>query len=261
MSAKPSSCAAQAASLAPAEVARFAAIADQFWDPRGAFSMLHRLAPLRQAYLLDQVRQHFPRQSKGDSAQPFRGLSILDIGCGGGLLAEPLARLGAKVTGVDAAKAAIDVAQAHAESQGLAIDYRVGTAEEVAQGRARFDVIVGLEIVEHVANLSSFMKAVASLLKPGGLLILSSVNKTRRGFLLGVVVAEYLLGWVPPGTHDWEKFQRPSDLIALAKPLGLTPLDVTGMVFDPLKRQFVLSAHRTAVNYFLTLSREKLGAL
>jgi len=244
-----------AASVAPAEVAHFSDCADEWWSQRGIFGVLHDLIPLRLRYVMTQC-DAFGVQKK-DSKKSFEDLCILDMGCGGGLMTEALAQQGARITAVDASAKAIDVAQKHAQKSGLEIDYRVGTAEALAQEKKRFDVIVALEIVEHVADLDSFMRALSALLKPEGLLILSTLNRTTSSFLLGTVMAEYVLGWVPAGTHDWDKFVRPSELAALCEKNKMMPVDVTGLVYRPLWRRFELCQAKTKVNYFMTVRKEK----
>lgn len=239
----------QSSSLNADDVARFSNQAQEWWDPQGPFRALHEMGPLRLDYIKQMIASHQAPNSKGK--WPLKNLSILDIGCGGGLLAEPLAGLGASVTGLDASTPTIEIAKAHAAQSGLSIDYRVGTAEEMAKSGKTFDVITAFEIVEHVANLTSFMKAVSTLLKPGGLLLLATMNRTKRSFLLGVVMAEYVLGWVPPGTHDWDRFVKPSEMTALWGPLGLNPLDISGVVYSPLTRSFRISKGNAAVNYFM----------
>ncbi len=242
-----------APSLAPEEIARFAAHADAWWDLEGPFRPLHRLNPLRVGYVRDQICGFWPRKP-GDRLS-LGGIKVLDVGCGGGLLAEPLARLGAKVTGLDASPEAIAAAKKHAKTMRLAIDYRVGSAESMAAGGLRFDVITALEVVEHVADVGSFLAALAQLLKPGGLLIMSTLSRTPRSFLLGIVAAEYILGWVPRGTHDWRQFIRPSELVERLAKTGLKTVDLTGMVFHQLRGAFVLKKHDLAVNYLLTARR------
>ena len=239
-----------AASIAASEVARFAEQAGDWWNPDGKFRPLHRLNPVRIGYLRDRIAAHYECAIGG--RQALAGLSVLDVGCGGGLVAEPLARLGAAVTGLDAAEPAIAVARAHAAQQGLTIAYRAGSVEELARTGQRFDVVTALEIIEHVADRDSFCRALAQLVKPGGLLILSTLNRTPRSWLLGIVAAEYVLGWVPRGTHDWRQFVRPSELAAAIGPYGLRVVDVTGLVFNPLANDFRLSRHDLAVNYFMT---------
>ena len=241
---------APAASIAADEVARFSAQAADWWNMEGSFRSLHRLNPLRVGYVRDQIVAHCERDATRRDA--LRGLKLLDVGCGGGLLAEPLARLGATVTGLDASAETIAVAAAHAAESGLAIDYKASSVEELAEGKARYDVITALEIVEHVADRASFIAALAKLLKPDGLLLMATLNRTTRSFMLGVVAAEYVLGWVPRGTHDWNSFVRPSELARELEQEGLALRDLTGMVFNLLRGEFVLSKTDLRVNYLLS---------
>ncbi len=227
-------------SVSETEVARFSAQADEWWTPRGAFRALHELGPLRLRYIEEQI------------VAPLEGLRVLDVGCGGGLMAETLAWRGAKVVGIDASEKAIAVARAHAEKSGLSIDYRVSSAESLAKTGEQFDLILALEIVEHVADISSFTRAVCGLLKPDGTIVAATVNRTKRSFLLAVAAAEYVLGWVPPGTHDWDRFVRPSELAGLWEKEGLAVTDCSGVVFRPFSGRFEIEKGRTAVNYFLT---------
>lgn len=236
-------------SVSPEEVARFSAQASEWWNPLGSFRALHELGPLRLRYVREQVEAQ--KLAKKGSRLPLAGLTLLDVGCGGGLMAEPLARLGAQVTGVDASPEAIETAKAHARENGLEIDYRIGTAEALAQAGEKFDVITGFEIVEHVADLRSFMTALASLLNPGGMILIATMNRTKRSFLLGVVMAEYVLGWVPAGTHDWDKFVKPSEMQEMWGNLGIQALDVTGVAYAPLQGRFQIVRGRAAVNYFM----------
>ncbi len=231
------------------DVARFAAQADLWWDEQGPFAPLHRLNPLRIEYVRDQIASHFHRET--GSRQVLQGLKLLDVGCGGGLLAEPLARLGAEVTGIDAAEASVETARAHAKASGLKIDYRAGEVSDLDEHK-KYDIITALEIVEHVSELGGFITSLAQRLKPNGLLILSTLNRTPASFLLGIVAAEYILRWVPQGTHDWRKFVKPSELAAELRLVGLYPKDITGMVFSPLTGGFVLRQGKVAVNYLMT---------
>lgn len=228
-----------ASSVSSAEIARFSAQAGDWWNPNGPFRALHEMGPLRLRYIKEQI------------GRSLKGLQILDIGCGGGLMAEALAREGAKVTGVDASEAAIRVAMEHAAAAGLAVDYRCGSAEELAAQGETFDIVTALEIVEHVADLKSFMRAVGAMLKPGGTLIVATVNRTKRSFLLAVVAAEYLLGWVPPGTHEWDRFVRPGELAELWAGEGIAVSDCSGVVFKPFSGRFEIEKGRAAVNYFM----------
>ena len=230
-----------------AEVAKFEAMAAEWWDPAGKFRPLHMLNPCRLDYVVDQVAAEFGRDPK--APRPFEGLRILDIGCGGGLLAEPMARLGAEVVGVDAAPRNIPVARLHAEQSGLDIDYRVGTAEALAEAGEAFDVVLNMEVVEHVADPAAYLAACRTLLKPGGLMIASTINRTPKSFLLAIVGAEHLLRWLPRGTHDWRRFITPSELEALLRGAGLAPVDARGFVFDPLDWSWRLSDRDLAVNY------------
>lgn len=233
-----------------AEVARFSAIADEWWDVRGKFAPLHRLNPVRIEYLRDQIIRHFARD--GSTATPFNNLSLVDIGCGGGLIAEPMARLGANVTGVDASDININVASLHAKNGGLSINYEATTAENLAQRGTRFDVVIALEIIEHVSDLGLFYDAITALVKPGGLLILSTLNRTPKSYALGIVGAEYVLRWVPRGTHSWRKFIRPSEMADALTRRGYMVTDTTGLTFSPLDWKFSLNPKDLDVNYLLT---------
>jgi 2-polyprenyl-6-hydroxyphenyl methylase/3-demethylubiquinone-9 3-methyltransferase len=311
-------------SIAADEVARFSRHAEAWWDPDGPLRPLHRLNPARIAYVRDQVAAHFGRDRSARC--PLKGLSVLDAGCGGGLLAEPLSRLGASVTGLDASVEAIAEARRHAQESGLAIDYRYGSVEKLVEnfsksglvplplreglgagykkkstpspaktkdlprGKSKFslplpstyakgfgglvpqtlrsfsvggqgereqgyDVIAALEIVEHVADMDSFIASLAKLLKPKGLLILSTLNRTPKSFLLGIVAAEYVLRWVPRGTHRWNKFLRPSELVKKLEAENLATIDLTGLVYRPMTQDFALSKDDLGVNYLLTAAK------
>jgi 2-polyprenyl-6-hydroxyphenyl methylase / 3-demethylubiquinone-9 3-methyltransferase len=238
-----------ATSVDPAELEKFAAIAGQWWDPEGKFKPLHRLNPVRLGYIRDRLCAHFGRDPR--SVRSLEGLALVDIGCGGGLIAEPMARLGAAVTGLDAAERNIAVARTHAEGQALAIGYRAATAEDLAAEGARFDVVLSLEIIEHVADPRAFVATSAALLRPGGVMIASTINRTARAYALAVVGAEYLLRWLPRGTHDWRKFVKPSELARHARAAGLEVRDLTGMAFSPVSG-WRLDPHDVAVNYLMT---------
>ncbi|MBM3570400.1 MAG: bifunctional 2-polyprenyl-6-hydroxyphenol methylase/3-demethylubiquinol 3-O-methyltransferase UbiG [Alphaproteobacteria bacterium] len=235
---------AEAATLDVAEVARFERVADAWWDTSGPFQPLHRLNPVRIDYLRARVAAHFGRDAAAE--RPLAGLRVLDIGCGGGLVSEPLARLGAKVTGIDASAGAIAAARAHAKQEGLKIAYRRGEVQSL--GRARFDLVVALEIVEHVADVAAFVAACAERVAPGGALALATLNRTLRSFALGIVAAEYVLGWVPRGTHDWRKFVRPAELGRALRAAGMDLTDVSGVGFSPLSGGFRLGRD-AGVNY------------
>ena len=229
-----------------AEVARFEAMADAWWDSGGEFRALHKLNPVRIAYVRDRVAAHFGRDIRG--LEPLGGLRLLDVGCGGGLLAEPMARLGARVVGVDAASASVRAARLHADEAGLAIDYRHATAEQLAARAERFDVVLNMEVVEHVADQGALMAACGELLDPGGATVVATLNRTLKAFALGIVGAEYLLGWLPRGSHRWERFVRPSELARLLRAAGLTLEDISGVSYNPLTDSWQLSPD-TAVNY------------
>jgi 2-polyprenyl-6-hydroxyphenyl methylase/3-demethylubiquinone-9 3-methyltransferase len=236
-----------------AEIEKFSRISRDWWDPSGPFRPLHRLNPARLSYIRDRAAVHFDRQ--GTALDPLAGLKVLDIGCGGGLVAEPLARLGAKVTAVDADGTAIAAARLHAGQRDVAVDYRTGAAEDLVAAGERFDIVLALEIVEHVANRAMFVDLLARLVRPGGLLVLSTLNRTLKSLALGVGAAEYLLRWVEPGTHDWRKFVRPSELARDVREAGFDLVDLTGLVFDPLRGEFRLDASDVGVNYFMAAAR------
>lgn len=231
----------------PAEVAKFEAMAAEWWDPNGKFKPLHMLNPCRLDYITAQIAAEFDRDLNDET--PFAGLRILDIGCGGGLLAEPMARLGADVVGADAAERNIPVAQVHAEQSGLTIDYRHTTAEAMADAGEQFDAVLNMEVVEHVADPLAYLSACQALLKPGGLHICSTINRNAKSFAMAIVGAEYVMRWLPKGTHEWNKFITPDELYALIEQAGLSPVDRKGFVFNPVTWQWSLSAKDLSVNY------------
>jgi 2-polyprenyl-6-hydroxyphenyl methylase/3-demethylubiquinone-9 3-methyltransferase len=233
----------------PAEIARFSRIAEEWWDPRGKFAPLHQLNPVRIGYLRDRAAAHWQRDAL--SGTPLGGLDLLDIGCGGGLLCEPMTRLGARVTGIDAASRNIATAALHAEGQGLAIDYRATTAEALAAAGERYDVVLALEIVEHVADVELFLRCCGQLVKPGGLLFLSTLNRTAKAWALAIAGAEYVLRWLPRGTHDWRKFLKPSEAVRGLRGGGIEAQDITGVVYSPLSRAWSLNKRDLDVNYML----------
>ncbi len=233
-------------SVDAAEIARFDAMASDWWNPTGIFRPLHRLNPARLDFIRDAVVAHARRDAA--AITPFAGLDVLDIGCGGGLITEPMRRLGATVLGIDMAEAAIDVARRHAAQSELDIDYRRCAAEDLAASGETFDVVLALEVIEHVADRGSFFSACAKLLKPGGALVASTLNRTPQAFLLAIVGAEYLLGWLPRGTHDWQKFVRPSELAREARQVGLEVTSLKGLGYRPLTDSWSLGED-LGVNY------------
>lgn len=243
-----------AATASADEIARFAAIADAWWDPAGEFRPLHQLNPTRIAYTRDAVARQYGRDPLGP--RPLRGLGILDVGCGGGLLAEPLTRLGAQVTGIDADAKGVKVAEAHARMVGLDIHYRCCPPETlVAEGAAGdYDAVVSMEVIEHVSDPDAFLVACATLVRPGGVVVLATLNRTIKSLALAKIGAEYVLRWLPAGTHDWRKFMRPSELAAGLRRAGLTLTDITGMSFNPLTGTWSLSRDLD-VNYLVTAVR------
>lgn len=231
------------------EVDGFSKLAGDWWNAEGAFKSLHRLNPLRISYIREKVCSHFRRDVKKE--KPLKGLTILDVGCGGGLLAEAMAGMGATVVGIDASPEAVKTAKAHAKKSKLAISYAVADAEELAATGKRFDIITAFEIVEHVTDAAFFVSSLSKLLKKDGLLLMATMNRTTKSFIFGVVMAEYVLGWVPKGAHDWDSFIKPSELTHILKDCGLSVSDLTGVVFDPLEGKFVMHPHKLDVNYML----------
>jgi 2-polyprenyl-6-hydroxyphenyl methylase/3-demethylubiquinone-9 3-methyltransferase len=231
------------------EISRFARIAAAWWDPGGEFRPLHRLNPVRATYVRDRLSRHFGRDST--SQVPLAGLAIIDIGCGGGLLSESLAAMGARVVGIDAETHSIEIARHHATAEGLAIDYRVALPEDLAATRERFDAVVTMEVIEHVADLDAFLRAAADLLAPGGVMIIATINRTLKSLALAKIGAEYVLRWLPIGTHDWRKFVQPTELARLLRRHGLVVSDSRGFRYDPLTDSWSLGRDLT-VNYVLT---------
>jgi 2-polyprenyl-6-hydroxyphenyl methylase/3-demethylubiquinone-9 3-methyltransferase len=231
------------------EIERFSRIADEWWDPAGKFAPLHRLNPVRVGYIRDRAAAHWQRDAL--SGNPLAGLSVLDVGCGGGLLCEPMARLGARVTGLDAAEKNVGVARLHAEGQALEIDYRSGTAEGLSEAGASFDIVLAFEVVEHVADVDLFLRSIGRLTNPGGLVFLSTLNRTAKAWALAIAGAEYVLRWLPRGTHDWRKFLRPSEVVRGLEAGGVRTEEVVGVVYAPLSRRWSLDARDLDVNYML----------
>lgn len=261
-------------SLDPEEIARFTKVSSQWWDENGPFKPLHQLNPTRIRFIRNQIMTHFGRSVDSSNlpdndhnehptpsshtlnSQIFQGLSVLDVGCGGGLVCEPLCRLGAKVTGVDGSEPTIDIAKAHSALSELNIDYQATTVESLAEKGEKFDVVLALEIVEHVADVAGFVASCAAVVKPGGLIIFSTLNRTIKSYLVAIVGAEYIVQWVPKGTHEWSKFLTPAELAAPLREQGLILTDIRGMIFNPLKWGWELSSD-TDVNYFMTAVKGK----
>ncbi len=231
----------------PSEIAKFEAMAAEWWDPHGKFKPLHMLNPCRLDYITQQIAGEFDRDLK--TSHPFEGLCLLDIGCGGGLLSEPMARLGATVVGADAAEGNLPVARIHAEQSGLDIDYRHTTAEDMAAAGEQFDVVLNMEVVEHVADPLGFLTASQQLLKPGGLLICSTINRNPKSYAMAIFGAEVVMRWLPRGTHEWNKFITPDELFDLLRQAGLEPVDRKGFVFNPILWSWSISDRDLSVNY------------
>jgi 2-polyprenyl-6-hydroxyphenyl methylase/3-demethylubiquinone-9 3-methyltransferase len=252
-----SSAATQGSSVDPTEIARFEKLGDQWWDLDGPQKALHRLNQVRVGYLRNLLCGHFadgtaPRDRNG--ANPLRGISIVDIGCGGGLLSESLARIGAQMIGVDPAAGNIEVAARHAQGQGLTIDYRADTVEALAAEARQFDVVLAMEVIEHVADWRGFLQACAKLVRPGGLFVGATLNRTLKSYALAIVGAEYILHWVEAGTHDWNKFLRPDELAGPLLKAGLTEIDRAGVTYHPMRDEWRLSGDFD-VNYMIAMER------
>jgi len=236
-----------ATTIDPAEIDKFQAMAEEWWNPEGKFKPLHMLNPCRLDYITSQIAAEFDRDLA--ASNPFAGLRILDIGCGGGLLAEPMARLGATVVGADAAARNIPVAQLHAEQSGLDIDYRHTSAEALADAGEQFDVVLNMEVVEHVSDPQAYLNACQALLKPGGLMICSTLNRNPKSFMMAIIGAEYVMRWLPKGTHEWSKFITPDELYELLRTAGLDPVDRKGFVFNPVTWSWSISSRDLSCNY------------
>jgi 2-polyprenyl-6-hydroxyphenyl methylase / 3-demethylubiquinone-9 3-methyltransferase len=239
-------------SVDPAEVAKFSSMAAEWWDPAGKFAPLHKFNPVRLAFIREQALARFRRDRQ--ALRPFEGLSLLDIGCGGGLLSEPMARLGFAVTGADASERNIGTAKTHAGETGVAVNYRVTTAEKLAEEGETFDVVLNMEVVEHVADVKAYLSATAKLIKPGGITIVATINRTLKSLLLAKVAAEYVLRWMPAGTHDWNRFLTPDEVQKALQETGLTILKIQGVFFDPLTWDWRLSLD-VGVNYMVVAGR------
>ncbi|MBY0610731.1 MAG: bifunctional 2-polyprenyl-6-hydroxyphenol methylase/3-demethylubiquinol 3-O-methyltransferase UbiG [Beijerinckiaceae bacterium] len=234
------------------EVAQFDSLASEWWNPSGQMKPLHRINPVRLHFIRDCIAARFPIDIK--APKPLQGLRILDIGCGGGLLSEPLARLGATVTGIDPGSTNVEIAKVHASRSGVVIDYRSTTAEDLVGTGARFDVVLAMEVIEHVSSVQNFVDAASALVAPGGLFIGSTLNRTMKSFALAIVGAEYILRWLPKGTHAWEKFVRPDEFSKALERAGLVETDLMGMVYAPMSDAWQLS-NDTSVNYFIAARR------
>ncbi|WP_395649587.1 bifunctional 2-polyprenyl-6-hydroxyphenol methylase/3-demethylubiquinol 3-O-methyltransferase UbiG [Brevundimonas sp.] len=246
--------AAAGPSIDPADVARFSAQAAEWWDERGPFAPLHRFNPARLAFVRDRVGEHFGRNTRGRA--PFEGLSLIDVGCGGGLLAEPMARMGFAVTAIDASPENIGTARAHAEPQGLDIAYRSATVEQMeAEAAGPFDVVLTMEVVEHVADPEAFLRCCSRLVKPGGMLIVATLNRTLKSLALGKIAAEYVLGWVPPGTHDWRQFLKPEEIRLMLSEEPVAVSGPFGLSLDPLTGRWS-EGDDAAINYMMIATRD-----
>jgi 2-polyprenyl-6-hydroxyphenyl methylase/3-demethylubiquinone-9 3-methyltransferase len=243
---------AQGASVDASEVERFSRIAAEWWDPRGKFAPLHKFNPVRLSYIRETLVRHFSLDEA--SAAPLTGLRMLDIGCGGGLLSEPMARLGASMVSVDPSHTNINVAKLHAAQSGLAIDYRAATAEDLVASGELFDVVLNMEVVEHVADVGGYLAATAKLVKPGGLMVLATLNRTPKALALAIVGAEYVLRWVPRGTHQYSKFVKPDEAAGPLEAAGLTIIERVGVSYSPFADRWSLSGDLD-VNYMLLAAR------
>jgi 2-polyprenyl-6-hydroxyphenyl methylase / 3-demethylubiquinone-9 3-methyltransferase len=242
----------RASTVDEAEVTRFSALAAQWWDPRGKMAVLHKFNPVRLGFIKEAACRHFGRDDKRLDA--LAELRVLDIGCGGGILSEPLARLGAAVVGADPSQANIAAAQLHAADAGVSVDYRATTAEALADEGERFDLVLAMEVVEHVADLDLFIRRCTEMVRPGGLMITATLNRTLKSFALAIVGAEYVLRWLPRGTHQWEKFITPDELEAALERHGLAVVDETGVIYDLLADRWRLSTDMD-VNYMVVAER------
>lgn len=236
------------------EIAKFAAMAEEWWDPNGKFKPLHKFNPVRITYIRDQICAHFGRDPL--EPLPLKGISILDIGSGGGLLCEPMCRMGADITGVDATEKSVQIATAHAAAMELDISYRFTTAEALVEAGESFDVVLNMEVVEHVADVPSFVKSSSSLVKPDGCMFMATMNRTAKSYALAIVGAEYIMGWLPRGTHDWKKFLKPSELAAHLRNAGMEIAELTGVSFNPLKDKWSLAPKDLGVNYMLMAKKQ-----
>jgi len=234
------------------EIGRFARQANAWWDPDGSFRMLHRINPVRLEFIRERLLAHF--SCSPNALRPFMGRSLLDIGCGGGLVTESMARLGFRVTAIDASADAIEAARTHADAVGLTIDYRIAAAESLAEAGESFDAVLALEIIEHVADAEAFLASIGALIRPGGVFVGATLNRSARSFMLAIIGAEYILRWLPPGTHDWSKFLRPSEFVLGLRRNALLATRIAGIVYNPLRAEWSLSPD-LAVNYIVAAAR------
>jgi 2-polyprenyl-6-hydroxyphenyl methylase/3-demethylubiquinone-9 3-methyltransferase len=243
--------------LDPREVERFAALARDWWDPNGKFRPLHQLGPARMSFVRDRTLAHFGRQGTkaARGLKPLAGLTMLDVGCGGGLVSEPLARMGATVTGIEPAEANIAAARTHAVDAGLVVDYRAVRAEDLAAEGRQYDVVVCLEVLEHVPDVRGFIDVLERLVRPGGLLILSTLNRTLKAYMLAIIGAEYVLRWLPAGTHQWDRFIMPDELAAHLAVAGLGTPEFAGLVYNPFTAEWSLSERDLDVNYLASAAK------
>ncbi|MDO9414229.1 MAG: bifunctional 2-polyprenyl-6-hydroxyphenol methylase/3-demethylubiquinol 3-O-methyltransferase UbiG [Pseudolabrys sp.] len=243
----------RASSIDSAEVERFSRMAATWWDPKGPMSALHKFNPQRLGYIRDQAAKNFDRDPK--KLDCLKGLRILDIGCGAGILSEPLARLGASMVGADPAEENIEVARTHADATGVEVDYRATTAEALAEAGEKFDIVLAMEVVEHVVDVPAFVDSCATMVKPGGLMIAATLNRTLKSFALAIVGAEYVLRWVPRGTHQWDKFVKPEELERAFEDSGLDIIGERGVIYNPLADRWQLSSDMD-VNYMMVGTRK-----
>ena len=242
----------QATTIDDAEVARFSAIAAEWWSPTGKFRPLHKFNPVRLAYIKEQVCQHF--NIDPSKPKPFKGLRILDIGCGGGLLCEPMSRLGAEIVGADASEVNIEVAKIHAQQTGVTVDYRATTSEALAADGEQFDIILNMEVVEHVANVDLFMASCCEMVKPGGLMFMATINRTAKARMLAIFMAEKVLRWLPVGTHEFEKLVKPEELEEAFAKGGMSLLDESGVTYNPVLDRWSKSKDMD-VNYMMLATK------
>jgi 2-polyprenyl-6-hydroxyphenyl methylase/3-demethylubiquinone-9 3-methyltransferase len=238
--------------LDPVEVERFERLAGEWWDVRGKLRPLHSQGPARLGFIRDALLRHFERPAGG--LKPLSGLTLLDVGCGGGLVSEPLARLGGKVTGIDPTRDSIAVARKHADGQGLTIDYRTASVEQLAAAGEQFDAVVCMEVIEHVPDQPAFVRSLGQLVRPGGAIVMSTLNRTLKSYALAIVAAEYVLGWIPRGTHDWNRFVTTEELSRYLESAGFGPPTTSGIIYDVMSDTWRLGAD-TDVNYIASAAR------